>query len=366
MARICHVTTNHRMPDTRISKQCISLAQAGHRVTVLACSGADFNREHYETILLGEHRPSRLARLVQQLSVRKRLLELDPEIITFHDPELLPLMMAVARQRGRRRPVVYDMHENYEASLASSRKAPLRWGARVYRRILAAAEKRVTLTLAEDSYETLCRREHPVIHNYSRDHKPVPRQQRKRRLIYVGDVAEVRGAITMVQGFAAARLPDWELALIGACNESGTARRILAEASALGVGASVKMLGFLPLDQAIDIVRESSIGLALLHPHPNYVLCPPGKVFEYVSVEIPILLSDFPKYRECFRVFPSVRYVDPQDAQAIGTAMRATAGALDTLEASCQAARDVFLSQYCWDREGEKLNRLYEAWLAER
>ena len=110
--------------------------------------------------------------------------------------------------------------------------------------------------------------------------------------------------------------------------------------------------------QAMELVRHSRIGLALLHPVPNYVRSLPTKAFEYLSAGVPVLLSNFPFYRQFFKDTPAITFVNPRDAVKIGQALYQLANT-PNLEDIARKGRQYCLDHFNWTSEGNKLLEIY-------
>lgn len=353
--RVVHVTTVHPVPDPRIFlKECVSLAQAGHDVTVLACfPGRAMKRYGCRLISVGRPTHRRWRRLFYQVRVWRLLRKLKPSVVHFHDPELLPLMLGLTFLDGQVR-VVFDVHENYETTLGF----PLtRW---LYRGLFSLAERRMDLVLAEESYQTFCQRSWPIVKNLGLDYGSLPLESRRRRMVYLGDVAEERGALTMVRAFAGSGLKDWDLVYVGKCNEAGLPAVLEDEARRLGVEGRFHRLGYLSLEEAMVYVKESRVGLAILHPLANHVRSLPTKVFDYLSAGVPVLLSDFPFYRHFFGNVPGVNFVDPLNVDAVAFALRDMALREAEWFSLAGAGRRVFLEQFSWSKEKDELLKMYK------
>ncbi len=108
---IAHLTSVHRRNDTRIFyKECTSLAKAGYRVTLIVADGkGDAVADGVSIRDVGKS-TTRFGRIVSTTRrIYQAARELDAEVFHFHDPELLPVGLAL-RQLGRK--VVFDAHED--------------------------------------------------------------------------------------------------------------------------------------------------------------------------------------------------------------------------------------------------------------
>jgi hypothetical protein len=114
---VVHFSTVHPADDTRIfAKQCVSLAEAGFRVTLIAPGdGTTIIRDGVTCRSLRVPKGRALRMTVGQFKMLGILLWCRADLFHFHDPELLPTGLML-RLIGRR--VVFDSHEHISKDLA--------------------------------------------------------------------------------------------------------------------------------------------------------------------------------------------------------------------------------------------------------
>lgn len=304
MLKICIATTVHHPLDTRIYfKQVRSLS-------------LHFTVDYYAQAFLGcDPLPSgtyfalpratkRLDRLKTIYQLWRLLKKSHYDVYHFHDPELIPLAMYL-KLRGKK--IIFDVHENISAQVKNKEWIPL-----PFRNILSITIRFLDfflpfffdyLILAEDSYLQNFKKKNniKVIHNY-------PFKQKKHkisyysdlfRMIYVGDIREVRGIFQYLElvKLAKENKLDVELYLIGSYADQDINISCLEYIKNNNLENRVKHYGRIKNDEIYPILRDCDLGLALLHPIKNYLTSYPTKVFEYMSVGLPVLASDFPLWK---------------------------------------------------------------------
>ncbi|HTG48189.1 MAG TPA: glycosyltransferase family 4 protein [Actinomycetota bacterium] len=366
-ARVTHVTSVHDADDPRInSKECRTLAAAGFRVSLLAPEGSVHEDGPVSLVPLPAQ-PGRLRRMtLGNVSAFRRGLRLRSHVYHLHDPELFPTAVAL-RLVGRR--VVMDVHEDLPAQIrtktwiAPALRRPIGWLARRWEWAVARIATRVVV--AEPGvYARFPAERATLIQNFPRsDEFPpassTPYGERPNHLVYVGSMSEARGLFSMIR--AVDRLdPALEARLHLAGQLSGPLR---ARAEQEPGWRLVVSRGWLGRDGVADVLGEARIGMVVLHPLPNYVDAQPTKLFEYMMAGLPVVASDFPRWREIIEPAGCGLLVDPMSEDAI---VAATAWLLEHPEDAREMGergRAEVLRRYSWDAEGERLVRMYETML---
>jgi glycosyltransferase involved in cell wall biosynthesis len=366
--RVVHLTTVHDPRDTRIQKQCRTLAEAGYDVTLVATADRPVEDSAVPVRTLPRPR-SRLARMLKTTRQARRIAgELRADVYHFHDPELMPVGSSL-RRRGAR--VVYDVHEDYPAEIRTKEwiAAPLR---PAVARVTDAVERR----LAAGRFDLFVAATPPIARRFPASRTVLvqnfpavaeltapagnPYAERANVLAYVGDVTTVRGASEMVAavGRVDAAL-DVHLKIAGRVSTPG-----LAEDLATIDGFDrTELLGHLARSEVRDLLSTARAGLVLFHPTPNHLASQPNKLFEYMAAGIPVLASDFPLWREIVEGAQCGLLVDPQDPTAIAAAVERILRDPAAAESMGRHGRHAVETTYNWDAEGRRLVEAYAALL---
>jgi glycosyltransferase involved in cell wall biosynthesis len=103
-----------------------------------------------------------------------------------------------------------------------------------------------------------------------------------------------------------------------------------------------------------------------LHPISNYLDDSyPVKMFEYMSVGIPVIASDFPLWRRIIEGARCGLLVDPMKPEVIAETMRWILEHPAEAEAMGQRGRKAVEQIYNWNIESLKLISLYKKLLAQ-
>jgi len=370
---VAQITTVHPPFDTRIfHKQAKTLARAGYDVTLIARHARDETIDGIRVAALPVPR-NRLSRMfVLTWKAFREALRQRADVYHIHDPELLP--MGVVLKLLTRKPVLYDIHENVLAQIRSKAWIPraLRPVMRLVYQMTEGALLRFAdaIILAEDSYHPRYRGHGNcvIVHNY-----PIVSMRKKLptavahafRVVYVGGVSELRGALTMAEAARVLKERDADVqwAVIGPI-QSDDFQQVLQHTEIDVPG--FKVIGALPFDEAQHAIANADVGLAVLKPVPNYVESLPTKLLEYMMAGIPVIASDFPLWREIVEGNRCGLTVDPLDPRAIADAICYLIEHPDEAVEMGRRGRQAVEQKYNWRQEEMKLLELYGSLLGGR
>lgn len=313
----------------------------------------------------------KLARVMTHLSLVRRLPSWRADLYLLHDPELLPLGLAL-RLFGRR--VIWDMHEDTANDIMTKTylSSPLRWlMSRLYRAIQDLSARTLDgFILAEDSYTE----QFPVdvrtcvVHNYpvlQRLQAHCNSAKTPRSLVYIGSISRNRGIFQLLDIVTEIRrhFADVRLRLIGPFTDAVLERDVRQLIATRGLETNVEILGAIRNADALPLVAQSMIGLALLLPEPNFERSLPTKMFEYMGLGLPVAVSNFPLWRDIVVGTDSGVALDPFDtsgASAVLMDILSDDARYEVLAANAARAAE----NYSWDSEQERFIAFLEERLA--
>ncbi len=365
MKKVCHMTSAHDSDDVRIFyKECVSLAAAGYD-TYLVARGEDREERGVHVVGVGEAPVSRLKRMFRFAgTVYKKALELDADIYHLHDPELLPYGMKL-KKRGKK--VVFDSHENHTVQIqdkdylpAAARKAV---SAMYHRRETraAAAFDAVVVPCTFDGKNIFEGRARQTcyIANYPRMSDFDGRQggqERTDSVCYVGGLCYERGIYHLIQ---AVHKAGKRLVLAGAFTDPAFEQQIRA----MPEFACVDYLGVLPNTEIAAVLGKCSIGANTLldvgqyHHIDTFGL----KVFEYMSMGLPVLLPDYPYMRRMADQYEFGICVKTDDVDSIAQAIRYLNEHPDIARQMGENGRRAVEQEFNWGTQERVLLELYES-----
>jgi len=370
MAKIVHLTSVHPPFDTRIfHKECKTLAQSGYAVTLVVPHERD---QVVDGVWIRAiPRPARrLNRMIYTTwQVYRAALKVDADIYHVHDPELLPWAQLL-RLRGKK--VIYDMHENVPGALLTKAwiAAPLRrLVAGLYQAMEHVLLQGLGVILAETSYARhyprIAQRE--VVLNLPLADNLLQINEMKypaTTLGYIGGVAPVRGSLVTLEALRLLKKQqyavEWEcLGPIYHAAHAVELRQLIEKYALTGV----RLRGYTPPEEGWRLIARCHIGLALLQEIPNYIESYPTKIFEYMALGLPVVVSNFPLYREIVGGEQCGLCVDPADPEAVAQAL---VWLIEHPEQACtmgERGRQAVKDRYNWDSQARKLLVFYDTLL---
>lgn len=359
--KVCHLTTVHPPKDTRIfHKECATLAQMGHEVSLLVANGP--NETDKKVRFVGEptESASRLKRILfSPGKIYRRALEIDAEIYHFHDPEFLPYALRL-QKRGKH--VIYDVHEDVPRQIMAKY-----WIPGLFRSLISKVFERyenyvaarlsgiVTATpfirerFLKVNSNTVDINNFPILSQFE---KPDSSESRSRSVAYIGGITEVRGIRELVKALEGT---DIRLKLAGKFSPENLQTELEQEPG----WQNVDYLGFLDRKEVARLLAEVRAGIVTLYPIINYLDALPVKMFEYMAAGLPVIASDIELWDQILSDAQAGITANPKDPVAIRKAMeRLLSNEKEAMEMGLNGQRAV-QSIYNWEREGEKLQQFY-------
>lgn len=365
MTKIVHLTTVHPPFDIRIfHKECKTLARAGYTVSLIAQHEKDEIVEGINIIAL----PKPCNRLQRIFSLTWTAFQISKKenaaIYHFHDPELIPIgLLLKILTKGK---VIYDAHEDISTRILQKFWLP-NFSKKVLSQLYSIFERICTnfidsvITSEDDVAKKLMDVSPTLIYNYPDINMFTISPQniinnKENGILYIGGISKIRGAFQMVKVLEFLNpIYNIHLHLIG----PPTPENIIDELKSLPGYNYVSVYGRLDIEDAIQYAQKMKIGLALLHPIPNYVFLP-TKLFEYMIMGIPVIVSNVPLWRDIVEINHCGIAVDPYDLSQIASAIEYLLSNPKEARKMGENGRRAVIENYNWENEGKKLIRLYE------
>jgi glycosyltransferase involved in cell wall biosynthesis len=373
--KVCIITSVHPPLDSRIlHREAASLANNGFEVTLLVRSTDGDSTVGGVKIKCLRRRRSRFLRMASQWRFLLLALREKAELYHFHDPELIPILILV--RILARRPVVYDVHEDYPDSMRLKE-----WVPRLVRGILAKLAdpmERLSarcLSAVITADDIVARRfknvRGPVVVLYNfpkRDfHLAGGSSKRSRghpvQLIYTGSMSRERGQWLMLDVVRALVSQEGVDAGLWLAGEFDSERKRLEFIRAIEADdclrGRVSWLGVLAHEEVSNWLGSADIGLVPLQPVSKFYKNIPTKLFEYMAMGLPIVGSDLPPIRKFVEESKTGCLAVPDKPEShVGKVMFLIQNP-DLRRQMGENGRRAFETTYNWLSEEKKLLRLY-------
>jgi len=363
--RVVHLTSVHPPFDVRIVRECTTLAANGYDVSLVVPADRDDVIDGVKIVNVAKP-TCRSQRLTQtSRDVLNKAFALDADVYHIHDPELLPAGLLLGWRSGKR--VIYDAHEDVcksaldrdwippamRRSVSRSAALFLRASVRHFSGIVAAWPN--IFNQIEHVNKVLVRN-FPLADEYA-SHPFRPFSERSNVAVYVGLLSRQRGVPEMVQAMQLPDMPDdATLKLAGTFDDDASA----ASATSGALDGRVEYCGWLYKAGHLELLATAKVGLSVLHPTAAYRETLSTKVFEYMSAGLPVVISNFPIWREIIDETQCGIAVDPMNPRDICNAIAHLLRNPQEAQAMGQRGRDAIRRTYNWQSEARELLNLYE------
>ena len=282
-----------------------SLAGRGHSVVLIAPES--FEDALVEASSWNEHVGDTTWRLLRMFRALRAALHERADIYHFHDPELIPVGLALKLLKPSAA-VVYDVHEDYPAMMKVKH-----WIPSFIRPIVAGAASVINavagmfldgIVTADPSVEKdflrVARKKTLVFYNFPElsmfSFSSNAPSEVQADLVYVGGISERAGTFVLLDALSllgqqgvhpTVRLAGYTDGQAGwATVHEGICQR--------GLEKQIEYVGRIPSSQVPEWIRSGRIGLVTLQPIAKFLKNIPSKLFEYWACGLPVISSDLP------------------------------------------------------------------------
>ncbi|MDY4464689.1 MAG: glycosyltransferase [Candidatus Treponema excrementipullorum] len=354
---IFHVTSAHTRYDSRIfSKECVSLVKAGYNVNLIVCDGlGDEIKSGVSIIDAGNFREkARLKRFRESpKAIKKILLQNNPDVIHFHDPELLFIGLFFSRRKVK---VIYDSHENVPKQILSKPYIPV-FFRKIISLMMSVCEnyvvKRLTgvVTVTEELYARFLKinscvylvRNFPEL-SYFPD---IDFTKKDNSFVYAGGITQIRGFSQMSEAALKSKV---KITMYGPKD---------SDCVFDNVNSYIEYKGNIRQSELFSVLSHASVGMILFHKVPNHMVCSPNKLFEYMASGMAVIASDIPMWKDIVEKYKCGLCVDPSNAGAIAETMAWCVEHPEEVMVMGKNGMEAVRTVFNWESESKKLINLY-------
>lgn len=369
---VVHIATAHQPFDTRIfHKEARSLSEAGHDVTIVEHHEEDVVRDEIEIAALGTYE-TRRERMTNVVAAYRRASSIDADVYHFHDPELLPIGVALSLTTDAK--VIYDVHEDFDNQikfkdwipelikpLVEHSIVPIQsLCARRFDAVVAANEW-IAADFEERGHEVTTVGNFPMTNEVTIadvtdevDHEYI--------LSFVGNIDDTHGLLDMIDVTERLRDRGYDVGLwvIGPVNDP-LERQAEERIAAADLDSHVRLFGHVDYEQMFSYLAASDVGLMLVD-QDLYEHGLSNKMFEYMYAELPVVANATVSTRKYIPDDVGRHVEDGSDREAQTDAI---ASILDLSQEERDEmgarGRKHVLENCSWEQEAEKLVALYDS-----
>jgi glycosyltransferase involved in cell wall biosynthesis len=366
MKKIVHLTSVHSRSDIRILlKEASSLVKSGFDVSLVVADGLGHEIANNVKIIDVGLPKSRIDRIFYTTSrVFDEAISLDADAYHFHDPELITTGLKLKRA-GKK--VIFDSHEDFASDLLTKTyipsylRYPMSLGFKIFDSyactkfdMVIAATTAIADLYTARGCKTLVINNFPII-----DELSIPAVEKENSACFVGAQTPIRGLKELVN---AINEVDGQMYLAGPVVNERFQQELV---DAVGWNKVVN-LGKISRYEVSKVLGKCKVGLVTYLPAPNHIDAQPNKLFEYMSVGLPVVASNFPLWREIVEDNYCGLCVDPSKPAEIAKAIQFIFD--NPLEAKLMGDNGIRAVEkiYNWSLEESKLVCFYNELLNER
>ena len=370
-----HISTVRPPMEVRVfHHECVYLAREGFDVELIIHNGdgGDETVDGVRIRSLGNRKERQGLLLFSRLNAifraAKRVNEGGkPDIVQLHDPELIPYgwwLKLTSRVK-----VIYDSAENYTAYMKHKYwlPGPVRWllthcmgaletsAARLFDAVVTADRGTSQIFEARRAKKVVTVHNFPVLDLFDID--PVSEDAKEFDLVYHGSIPKYHLEVAFnVASELKRRGVEARWLFFGLFHDHEWSR---TEMQSRGIEHLFEIRGRVNHDEVAPLVAKARIGFIPLPDMPKFHQNIPMKLFEFMSLRMPVVLTDLPPSRPFAGDGKAAIMVPCGDIQAFADAIERLLGDAGLRHSMGNEGRKRVETEYNWSSESKKLFQLY-------
>jgi glycosyltransferase involved in cell wall biosynthesis len=179
----------------------------------------------------------------------------------------------------------------------------------------------------------------------------------KNELFYIGGISNNRGLDVTIEAIKILKdeFPDVFMHYVGSYDQ-----KILDNLDLKSIENNVKFYGEMPLLDGLQYSRNAKIGLSILKPIENYTKSYSTKIFEYMTLGMPVITSNFQLYKDVVERFNCGICINPLKSKELADAITYLFNNPKEARQMGENGAKVVSEKYNWKREEKKLLKIYQ------
>ena len=371
---VCHVTLDHTPYDDRIYyKELWSLIGWADELSLVAKDDLEPERVYPEIHIYNFPTPKISKRLP---FIREIVLDLQPDIIHLHEPELLALVPAFRRNTSA--VLIYDMHEPLGEVIREFS------GAQPWKRYLLSIGLSVAERAALPYVDGVIHTSLPlynsfrkanvhsaILYNFPRqDLFPVEPHKDPERftILYQGQIARSRGILELLQAFYHfyREVQYGELNIVGYIHPPEFEATLHQAIRYFSLSHAVTVEKNVPHTEMYPVLQQASVGVMALLSTPVFRKNVQIKTFEYMAAGLPVIAGDYNSARQFIARNNAGIIAENPDPLAIAQHLVNLAEHPEKRREMGTNGQKAVLEKYHWEKMGRRLKQFYTQVLAGR
>jgi glycosyltransferase involved in cell wall biosynthesis len=179
---------------------------------------------------------------------------------------------------------------------------------------------------------------------------------------YVGGISKDKGIFKMLEAIKEVKqdVPDVKLVIAGLLSD--VARNSVTQfINSNKLEENVEFLGYVDYEKVPSLLKASTVGLILYQPTSWHLRSKASsKLFLYMTASIPVIVSDFPGFREIVDKANCGVLVNPSDVYEISKSIINLLTDAKLAQQLGKNGRKAVITGYNWEKEERKLMGVYE------
>lgn len=361
----------HQWNDPRIlHKQSVSLAK---HFSVELHIPAPFEKKKYKGVniygLPEWNTKSDRIRIIRILVFR--ILKSKASIVHLHDPELIPIGLLV--KAFTKKKVIFDFHEQYEFNIIKREWIPEflhiplvkaylmfeRVACKVFDGVIGVIEDQLPVLSTNSNNRII--KNYPIIHYYNEIMKDHETEKRNVSMVYLGDITSERRIHEIIELTGILnRTYSITTHIIGRNKNQQYAEKLNSIINKYKINNKVKLHGYIPIEEAMQILHQCDIGLLPLRHPMHFVRSLPVKLFDYMSAGIPVVMPEYPLSKEVVLEHKCGVLVDPMDRTSMINGLELLIKDPKLRAEMGENGFKAVLNYYSWQSQEKKLIDFYK------